>query len=101
MFARLILASAAFVATAASAQTADVKVFDKEVNRGKGQVYYRVEFGTKAKRPAEGSISTMCKGLDTEGAKKFVVFVHYAGDQNSAYATCERMLGQDLKVKAF
>lgn len=81
------------------ALAADFKVIDKDVNRGKGQVYFKIELP----KPKDASvIEGACKSLDTEAAKKFVVMVYLPGTgAASAYATCSRMLSGKLELKVF
>jgi hypothetical protein len=94
---RLGITALSLVAMCALA--ADFKVIDKDVNRGKDQVYFKIELP----KPKDASvIEATCKSLDTEAAKKFVVMVYLPGTgAASAYATCSRMLAGKMELKIF
>lgn len=84
---------------AACALAADFKVISKDVNRGKEQIYFKIELP----KPKDAStIEGACKSLDTEAAKKFVVMVYLPGTgAASAYATCSRISDGKLELKVF
>ncbi|RYG58168.1 MAG: hypothetical protein EON56_00470 [Alphaproteobacteria bacterium] len=97
----LAVATASIFATAALA--ASPEIFEKDYKQFKDQMYYRVEFGSKARAPTKVEIEGMCRSLD-KGESKFVVFVHYVGQRNSAYASCGRLKDQPrntMDVKIF
>ncbi|WP_157664781.1 hypothetical protein [Bordetella genomosp. 9] len=96
----LAMTSLVFVANAAQ-QIPEYKLIERDVHKSKGQVYLRVELKAPPQTRDSAPIETLCKSLDTDGARKFVVFVHLPGEgARSAYAFCGRLPKSDgLEVR--